>query len=152
MRLSIVDQVLAKFGAEDREQLRVIRYCDANQIPVFHVPNNTYTNHRFAKVKNMLLGVRPGVSDLFVFPNGYVCAIEMKSLTGAPTKAQKEWIAIFNAAGIPAIVAKGADVAIAFIERVGRGEVDPAELITGSGKRMVIMNDLIEPISDENPF
>ena len=143
---SIVDQVVAKFGAEDHEQWAVIKYCDREGIPIWHVPNNTYTQNRFAKVKNKLLGVRAGIPDLFFIANNTLGVIEMKSKTGTATKEQKEWIAKLKAAGVPAIVAKGADQAIAFINNVSAGITEPIEIRTDAGDRHIL------PASDELPF
>lgn len=114
--MNIRDQVIAKFGAEDHEQWAVVKYCDAKGYYCWHVPNNTYTTNRFAKIKNMLLGVRPGVSDLFIIAPRGLIVIEMKSLSGSATQEQKDFIDRMRAAGIPAAVCRGAEMAIAFIE------------------------------------
>lgn len=114
--MKLIERVLAKFGAEDREQYGVIQYCDTMGFPVFHVPNNTYTKFIEVKIRNQLLGVRSGVPDLFVIAYGTLIVIEMKSKKGEATPAQRRWIKLLNAADVPAAICKGKEEAISFIE------------------------------------
>lgn len=128
--MSLTSKVMAGFGAEDREHFAVVQWCDSEGIPVFHVPNSTFTKSPMIKVRNTLLGVRSGVPDLFAMPGGHLVAIEMKSSTGTATRAQKEWIERFNAAGIPAIVSKTREPAIKFLEHYRDNPKPPGEAIT----------------------
>lgn len=104
-----------KLGAEDIEQIKVVNFCRDNGLPYFHVPNSTYTKFESVKKRNKMMGVSPGVPDLFVLVGSHTIAIEMKSLTGTATKAQKEWINKLSNAGVPAMVCKGHKAAIQFI-------------------------------------
>jgi hypothetical protein len=117
--VSLYDKVLQGFGPEDWEHKAVVDYCDARGIKVFHVPNSTWTKSRMVRIRNTILGVRPGIPDLcVVLPGVGLLFIEMKQ-TGRSTTSddQKEWIALFNLVpGAEARVCKGAEVAIAFIE------------------------------------
>lgn len=147
--MSIVSRVLASFGAEDREQRKVILYCESRGIPFFHVPNSTFTKSPMIKVRNELLGVRKGVPDLFFIVNGKLAAIEMKSATGTPTKEQREWIARLNAADIPAIIAKGSEKAIEFLEAI-QDDRDVHTIINEAGKIVDRIPEL-PPVSN-SPF
>lgn len=97
--------------------------------------------------RNRLLGVRSGVPDLFALPGGHMIAIEMKSATGAATKAQKEWLEKLKAAGIPAIVSKTAQPAIEFIDHYAANPVEHGAEITVASKIKPIT-----PTDDTSPF
>lgn len=120
--MNLTDRVLATFGPEDREHYAVVQWCEVQGIPIFHVPNNTWTKSVMQRTRNSLLGVRAGVPDLWV-PIGNVglLVIEMKrpketGKTNYPTPAQKVWIETLNACpGVQATVAYGAEEAIKFI-------------------------------------
>lgn len=120
--MRLIDRVLATFGPEDREHYAVVQWCEVQGIPVFHVPNNTWTKSVMQRTRNNLLGVRAGVPDLWV-PVGNVglLVIEMKrpkekGKTNYPTPAQKVWIETLNACpGVQATVCYGAEEAIKFI-------------------------------------
>lgn len=108
---------------EDIEQERVVRYCDIKRLPRFRVPNETYTKSWAQKRKNKVLGVSPGVPDLFVVANGRLIAIEMKRQKGGRlTAPQADWLMELNGAGVEARMCKGADEAIEFIEGVLDGQ------------------------------
>lgn len=122
--MNLYDRVMANFGPEDREHHIVVRYCEARGIPVFHVPNNTFTKSPMVRAKNTLLGVKAGIPDLWIPITGVgMVVIEMKrpketGKTNYPTPAQREWIEIFNQVpGCEAFVCYGADEAIKVIER-----------------------------------
>jgi hypothetical protein len=117
-RQSLYDMVLAGFGPEDWEHKAVVEYCDARGIPVFHVPNSTFTKSRMVRLRNTILGVRAGIPDLCVVTPSGLLFIEMKKTGKSETTAyQKEWIErLNNTPGCEARVCKGAEVAIAFIE------------------------------------
>ncbi len=161
---SIIDQVMARFGAEDREQRAVILWCDQQGWPVWHVPNNTYTTQRFAKVRNMLLGVKRGIPDLFVLTPSGIVAVEMKSKTGSATKEQKEWISQLMRHGVPAAVCKGAEAAISYLsiftEPAAKYKGRPIPDMPKSGQpprtpiepRPPIIIEPTKPFSDELPF
>lgn len=121
--MRLIDRVLANFGPEDREHYAVVQWCEVQGIPVFHVPNNTWTKSVMQRTRNSLLGVRAGIPDLFLPVGGVgMLVIEMKrpkekGKTNYPTPAQKAWIEKLNACpGTQATVAYGAEEAIAFIK------------------------------------
>lgn len=121
--MRLVERVIAGFGPEDREQYAVIQYCDLRGIPVFHVPNSTWTKSIMQKTKNNLLGVRSGIPDLFVLlPNIGTLAIELKRAKesgrrGVVSDNQKHWLELLNKIpGTDAQVCYGANEAIQLIE------------------------------------
>ncbi|UOF78654.1 hypothetical protein [Caudoviricetes sp.] len=101
---------------EDDEQAIVVQYCRLKGYKHFRVPNETYTKSFKQQMKNKRLGVVSGVPDLFIIINGRLIAIEMKRTKGSTTsQAQAEWIKTLNDVNVPAMVCKGADQAIDFI-------------------------------------
>ena len=105
--------------SESDEQRAVIEYCDARNIPVFHIPNGGYRNKgEAARLKAQ--GVRPGVPDLCIpvarggFHSLY---IEMKVRGGRTRKSQAEWLWRLRDEGMCAWVCVGAGDAIALIEK-----------------------------------
>lgn len=105
--------------SEDEEQSVVVNYLRLKGIPHFHVPNSTYTKSWSQKRKNKMMGVSPGVPDIFFFVGGKPYAIELKRRKmGVVSSHQKEWLETLNNNGVQAIVAKGADAAIEFIDSV----------------------------------
>jgi hypothetical protein len=116
--MRLIDKVLAGFGPEDWEHKAVIDYCDARGIPVFHIPNSTWTKSIMVRIRNTLLGVRPGIPDLCVVTPSGLLWIEMKQTGKSSTSPeQKKWIELLNnTPGSESRVCKGAEIAIAFIE------------------------------------
>ena len=101
---------------EDVEQMCLIRWAKANEGAhpevglIFHIPNGGKRGRaEAARLKEM--GVKPGVSDLFlpVARDGYHGLwIEMKRLDdGRPTKDQLKWIERMIAEGYVATVCHG---------------------------------------------
>lgn len=120
--MNLYDRVITGFGPEDHEHYAVVRYCEARNIPIFHVPNNTWTKSIMQRTRNNLLGVRAGVPDLWVPIAGVgLLVIEMKrqketGKTNYPTPAQKVWIEKLNECpGVQAFVCYGAEEAIRII-------------------------------------
>ena len=132
---------------EDQEQEAFVQWLRLKGYPHFRVPNETYTRSWSQKAKNKKLGVSSGGPDLFVVvpadysdatmefihygdnpvvsgdgvygKNHRLVAIEMKRKKGGVTSAnQKQWIKTLNEAGIQAVVCKGCDAAIEFIESI----------------------------------
>ncbi len=104
---------------EAQEQTVVVDYCRIKKIPLFRVPNETFTRSWKQKAMNKALGVSSGVPDLFCVPNNTLIAIEMKRIKGSVVSpTQLGWIKILQDAGIPTRICKGADEAITFIEEI----------------------------------
>jgi hypothetical protein len=115
----IVLEAMKVIPSEDEEQSVVVNYLRLHSIPHFHVPNSTFTKSWSQKRKNTMLGVVPGVPDLFFCVGGKTYAIEMKrKKMGVVSSHQKEWLGTLNNNGLEAIVARGAGEAIDFIDRV----------------------------------
>lgn len=111
--------------SEDEEQSVVVNYLRLKGIPHFHVPNSTYTKSWSQKRKNTMLGVVPGVPDLFFFVGGRAYAVEMKRRKmGVVSSHQKEWLETLNNNGVKAVIAKGADAAIEFIDECVNADND----------------------------
>lgn len=108
---------MSLYATEYEEQVAFVQYLSLNHLPYFHVPNSTWTNSMNQKRRNLVLGVKPGVPDLFVIVNGQLVAIEMKRTKGGVTSLyQKEWLDLLNSIGVKAVVTRGCDEAIKFIE------------------------------------
>lgn len=102
---------------EADEQKTLVHYLTLRNIPHFRVPNETYTTSWKQKMNNKLLGVSRGVPDIFIIVGGRLVAIEMKRIKGGVvSKEQQGWIDELNNAGVEAVVCKGAEEAIAFVE------------------------------------
>ena len=109
---------------EDVEQRAVIVDCRDNDIPVFHVPNSTFTKSPKIKADNKALGVTAGIPDLWVVTRSGLIIIELKRRKGGVlSAAQKYWLKILQACrGIEARRCNGSDEAIDFIEEYhGKG-------------------------------
>ena len=113
---------------EDDEQAAFVEWLERQSgVKFTAIPNSTYTKSWSVKRRNYKLGLRPGLSDMFVIISpeasqdgaGYALFIEMKRIAGSTTsKEQKEWIKAINALGtlrIQAYVAKGCDEAIKIV-------------------------------------
>ena len=115
---------------EEQEQIAFIHWCQAKGYKVHHSGNEVGGSTRSVKmraIKMKKLGTSKGFPDLIVvvpvknidniIDSYQLLAIEMKRKKGSTTSPeQKEWINIFNLAGIPAKVCKGCEEAIKFIE------------------------------------
>lgn len=108
--------------SEHEEQVKVIAYCRNNVLlkNVFAIPNGGKRS-MIAAMRAQAEGLCSGVPDLFIpFANGvyHGLFIEMKKRKGGVVSVtQKEWLAKLNESGYLAIVCKGADEAIAEINR-----------------------------------
>lgn len=106
---------------EYSEQVAFVQWLRLKGIPHFRVPNETYTTSYKQKATNKALGVSAGVCDLFVvLPYSCIIGIEMKRRKNSTTSpAQQQWIETLNTVpNVQAYVAKGADEAIAIVERL----------------------------------
>ena len=103
---------------EDQEQIAVVQYLELNGYKFTAIPNHTYNPHRSQQHKNRVLGLRRGLPDLLVIAHGHLVFIEMKCRRGSSTSPeQKEWIKALNEVdNVEAIIAKGADEAIDYLE------------------------------------
>ena len=109
--------------SEDAEQEAVVKYCDLKKILVVHIANEGRRSVAYA-VKLKRVGMRTGFPDLFFpIPIGdlHGLFIEMKSLTGRATPAQKWWIAELRSRGYRAEICHGADAAIRVIDEYLKG-------------------------------
>lgn len=111
---------------EEQEQRDLITLCadNAEQYPLFarlfHIPNGGWRAMKTA-VLFKLMGVRPGVLDLFfpamrVLPDGAICGglwIELKrnSKDAKLSDNQKDWVRYLRSAGYAVAVCKGCCVA-----------------------------------------
>lgn len=88
-----------------------------------HIPNGGYrTPAEAAHFKR--LGVKAGVPDLLLpYPVGdhHGLWIELKSLSGKPSQAQREWILWLRDQGYCAYICRGAEAAIRCIEMYLKG-------------------------------
>jgi len=71
------------------------------------IPNSTYTTSWSAKSKNIKMGLRGGLPDLFLICNGKALFIELKTKTGVLSDKQKKWHEAINASeGLICIVVR----------------------------------------------
>lgn len=115
---------------ESEEQAAIIEWANIMQhrVPelalLYHVPNGGSRNVIEAK-RLKAQGVKPGVPDL-VLPVArgkyHGLYIELKTLRGRVSDAQKQWIDALRNQGYAAIVCRGADEAIAMIAKYLAGE------------------------------
>lgn len=116
---------------EDEEQIAFVQWCHLNKIIVHHSGNEICGSTAAVKVraiKMKKMGTSKGFPDLLLFLpvknliNGRVdayqpVAIEMKRQKGSTTSPeQKEWLRVFEKAGIPCAVCKGCEKAIEFVK------------------------------------
>lgn len=112
--------------SEDTEQQMLIRWADMvyGKYPelrlLFHIPNGG-SRHKAEAVKFKLMGVRPGVPDLFLpVPRGGYCGlfIEMKrQRAGYMSEDQRRWQRDLEMQGYAHVLARGFDAARAAIIR-----------------------------------
>ena len=111
------------------EQERVIQWARwmSGKYPelelLFHIPNGGRRDRREAAHLKRL-GVKPGVSDLFLpVPRGgyHGLWIEMKAPEGTLSMAQKEWLEAMKDQGYVGFVCYGADEACDIIEKYIKG-------------------------------
>jgi len=105
--------------SEEIEQINFVQYLELKGIDYWHTPNSTFSKHWSVKTRNKRLGVQPGIPDLFLIINGKLHGCEMKRVKGGVLSVyQRTWIEKLENAGIPTVVAKGCDEAIAYVEQV----------------------------------
>ena len=104
---------------EHQEQCAVIRWCDANAIVCFAIPNGSHKSMASA-AKFRREGLRKGIPDLMVpVARGgfHGLFIEMKRTKGSVTSAEQlAWFSVLRREGYAAYACKGAADAIRIIE------------------------------------
>jgi hypothetical protein len=112
-------RALVDMPSEHDEQVALFRWRDENLgrfpdlVMMYAVPNGGH-RHPAVAVKLKAEGVTPGVLDINLDePRGewHGLRIELKTLTGRPSKQQREWIARLTERGYCARVCKGAEQA-----------------------------------------
>ena len=117
---------------EDDEAVVFADWLRANHIPATHIANEIGGSSQAAKVRALKakkMGQTAGVWDYEIFIPvvnifGEVDAyqevrVELKRTKGSTVSAaQKEWGEIYELAGIPCAICKGAEKAIEFVESV----------------------------------
>jgi hypothetical protein len=79
------------------------------------IPNSTFTTSWSAKGKNIKMGVRRGLFDLFVVGLDKHYFLELKTLKGTLSEHQKEWKEVLDAVKCLNFVTYGFDEAIELI-------------------------------------
>jgi len=110
----------------EEQELKVIaEWLDLHGLLWCHVPNEGQHKVQY-RVKQMAMGVKPGVPDILIFTppraGTYVgTAIELKRAdkSNRPTKRQKEWLVKLSELGWYTAVCYGADEAIRLLEKLG---------------------------------
>lgn len=121
---------MEKVPLEDDEAIAFADWLRLKHIPHAHIANESRSGSRNAMIRGAKLkrmGQARGYYDYDVFvpvtgATGEVDCYELIKIElkrkrgGRVSPEQKEWGKIYEAAGIPARVCKGADEAIAFVE------------------------------------
>lgn len=117
-RNRLAERVIEGFGPEDHEQYAFVQWLDT-LVPRYgilytSIPNATYTKSPMQRLRNYLLGLRPGLSDvLILYPHHWLVFVEMKQTGNSKVSPdQRRWIEALNT--IPNVeghVCKGAAVA-----------------------------------------
>lgn len=107
---------------EREEQVAVVQYLELKGLKFTSVPNSTFTRSWKQKTSNKQQGLRAGLPDLIIALPGKLLFVEMKRQKGGTvSKDQKEWIKSLNEIDggkkVEAMVSKGADPVIEFIEK-----------------------------------
>ena len=127
---------------EDDECIIFHQWLDLRRIPHAHIANESRSSSRAAMIRGAKLkkmGQSAGVWDYEVFVPVYgidntvddyqLLKIEMKRRRGGTVSPeQKKWEKIYETAGIPCKVCKGAKEAIAFVEQFIYNEDDESAL------------------------
>jgi hypothetical protein len=100
-----------------------LRFRGKPGIVFWHTPNGAFLggkrNRRGASIQGAIMkknGVRAGVSDVLIFHDAKLFALELKSPKGRPSEAQLEFIADVEAAGGFTCIAEGVDEAVKALE------------------------------------
>jgi len=107
---------------EAEEGKTLVAYLRRKRYTFTHTPNETghtpEARRRAIRMKQQ--GTSKGFPDYtIILKRGGIAIIELKRVRGSATSPeQKEWIAAFQAAGVPARICRGAAESIAFIEEV----------------------------------
>lgn len=110
---------------EQQEAEAFVAWLRMKGYKFFHVPNETGSDPAAKRraVRMKRAGVQRGVSDYFVFAEGFRIAIELKRQRGGrATPEQLGWLDTLAEYGFRAAVCKGAEDAIEFVERVAGGQ------------------------------
>lgn len=108
---------------ESKEQIKVIQWCKRNihlhpeLDEIFWIRNESRSKR--VRIMGKLMGIKPGIPDLLLpvaRRNFHGLFIEMKSMVGDLSPAQKKRIPKLKAQGYAVIVCKGADYAIYMIK------------------------------------
>jgi hypothetical protein len=94
---------------EATEQMAVVAWCDLNNIPVFHIPNEAKRSYAAAATLKKM-GMRKGVPDLCIpVPVGrhHGLFIEMKYNRNKTSPEQDRWLELLNEHGYIASVCWG---------------------------------------------
>lgn len=116
---------------EDDEAIAFSQWCKLNNIPHHHIANESRSGTRNAVIRGAKLkrmGQSRGYYDYDVFvpikgATGEVDCYELikielkRKVGGRVSPEQKEWGEIYEMAGIPNAVCKGADEAIEFVKK-----------------------------------
>jgi hypothetical protein len=105
---------------EDIEQIKIIEWIkQCSDLPVIHIANQRKTSAQHgALLKRM--GVRAGAADLFLPRSNGIHSglwIELKTLSGKPTKLQLDFLVDMIKEGYSAKVCYGAEHAIDLIKK-----------------------------------
>lgn len=105
---------------EAQEAATLVAFLRTRGYKFHHSPNETgqTMEARRRAVRMKREGTSKGFPDYLVLVPGTALGIELKRRKGSNiTQEQRDWIDALNAAGIPSIIAKGAEEAIKFVQK-----------------------------------
>ena len=106
--------------SEQVEAEAFAQWLEINRFRFTHVPNETGGSDEAKRraIRMKRAGTSPGFPDYLIYPPGFNIAIELKSLTGKPSKQQLEWLEFLSGRGYACAVCHGAREAIQFVEEI----------------------------------
>ena len=95
---------------EAKIQVQIIKLLQSEKIYFFAVNNEAHGRNAKQQMQLMSMGLRPGVSDLIVFPNyGNIIFVEVKTPTGKQSDSQKRFQARVEALGFQYHIVRSVD-------------------------------------------
>lgn len=102
-----------RIPTEDEECYTFANYLRAKGYQFGHINNEFYTKSWKQKSRQLAMGTAKGFPDYVIIANGKLVMVEMKRTKGGVvSEHQKKWLAELNAAGVTAIICRGAKEAI----------------------------------------
>jgi len=102
------------------EAIALVEYLELKGFLFTHIPAETFTRNWGTRMKNKRMGVRKGFPDYAIIVKDMLVFVELKRIKGSKiAPEQLRWNEELNKInGVVAIIARGADQAIKYIENI----------------------------------